>query len=369
MPDISTVFTKVFVREFYRLNAGFFIVVITLTFGFMSGREHKALAEFFVASPVLTLIPIAVWVFYAGKVVLFNRQRMALSENIFLYNTSLLSRAQQFMPSLQASTLQLMPVVLYGSFLLLTALKNSFVESLLLLVVAIIALVLVSSLLLIQGVRTPIPEFKTSKLKRFIDEHTVRPIWWIYIVTVLRQEPFLFVGTKIFSGLLLFAVMQLYIAETYDERLLAMAAAIAGIGNYMVMSQLQLFDFRYFLLMRSLPITLLQRWFHLMLIIVILILPEIVLITKYAPPLPLVEIISIMLLIPALSLVAYALLYIRFTNEETYGRITFALGILHIVLILFQVPIWIFVIADVGIAWAIFRSMYYRFELPPSLTK
>lgn len=369
MLDITTVFTKVFVREFYRLNAGFFIVVITLTFGFMSGREHKALAEAFVASPLLTMIPITVWFVYAIKVILFNGQRLLLAENEFLFNTSLLSPAKQILASLQTLFMQLLPAILYCTFLLLVALKNNFLQSFVLLLLAIVVLVVSASLILVRNFKTPITEFKTSVLKKFVDKHTVRPLWWIYIVTVLRQEPFLFFGTKVFTGLLLFAVMQLYIGETYDGRLLAMAAAFAGISNYMVMMQLQLFDFRYFVLMRSLPITLTQRGLYLILNTLIFVLPEFVMIIKYAPALPVVEILSVMMLLPSLALMTYALLYIRFKNEESYGRLTFALAIAHVVLILFNVPVAAFVIVNLLCAWLIFRSRYYTFEMAPAPTK
>ena len=363
MSDLTTVFTKVFVREFYRLNAGFFIVIITLTFGFMSGREHKALAEFFVASPVLSLIPIAVWVIYTVKIILFNKQRLLLPENIFLFNTSIVSYPQQLFCAMQASFVQFAPVVLYGIFLTVIALKHSLFGSLITIVCAMMILLMFSAFVLVQGLKTPLRESKTSTLKKFIDQHAVRPLWWIYIVTVLRQEPFLFVGTKIFTGLLLFAVTQLYVGETYDERLLAMAATFAGIGNYMVMMQLQFFDFRYFILMRSLPIHLFRRWITIALVTLILILPEIIVIIKYAPSVAITDLISVLVLIPALALVTYALLYFKFESEETYGRITFALAITHVVLILFQVPVFLFVIVNFGGAWLIFRSRYYQFEV------
>ena len=364
MSALTNVFRKVFVREFYRLNAGFFIVVITLTFGFMSGREHKALAEFFVASPLLSLIPISVWIIYSIKVILFNRQRLQLAENIFLFNTSLQSFTQQTLCASQALFMQLMPVVLYGIFLCVMALKYAFYNSLVTIIAGMIVLQIGSTLILVRSLKTPIREFKTSALKTFIDKHTVRPLWWIYIVTVLRQEPFLFLGTKIFTGLLLFAVTQLYIGETYDARLLAMAATFAGIGNYMVMMPLQLFDFRYFILMRSLPVKLAGRWATLALIASIFVLPEAILIVKYAPSIPMSDLMSILALIPALALTVYAMLYLKFDNEETLGRITFGMAIAHVILILFKVPIFVFVIINLTVASTIFTLRYYKFELP-----
>lgn len=366
MSDIANVFTKVFVREFYRLNAGFFIIVITLTFGFMSGAEHKALAEFFVASPLLALIPVSVWIVYALKVIVFNLQRLRLSENDFVFAFSQLAKSHQAIVAVQALTFQFVPVVLYGSFLVLMGLKHNLLQAVTMLITAILLLISVSAAILIQSLKTPIHESRTSDIKTFFDKHTVRPIWWIYTTTVLRKEPFLFFGTKLFSGVLLFAVMQLYVNQDYDGRLLAMAAAFAGIGNFMVMMQIQLFDFKYFIMMKSLPISLLKRWSYVALVTFVFVLPEIVLIAKYSPRLPLVDLFAIVLLIPALALVVYSLLFYKFHNEETNGRLTFALVVAHVVLILFSVPIYVLVIVNILASWLIFRSRYYKFEILPS---
>jgi len=60
LKSIVIVLHKVMVREFYRSNASFFLVVIGLGAGFMRSNEHVALAEFFVSSPLLLLFPIIV---------------------------------------------------------------------------------------------------------------------------------------------------------------------------------------------------------------------------------------------------------------------------------------------------------------------
>lgn len=362
MFDLSNIFTKVFAREFYRLNAGFFIVISTLTFGFMSGKEHRALAEFFIASPLLTLIPLAIWIVYALKVISFNRQRLAQSENTFLYNFSVLSFPKQLWVAIQTLVLQFAPVILYASFLILMAIKHARLIPILIICSAVAILLVISASLLVLSINPPIREPKTSALKRFIDQNTVRPLWWIYITTILRREPLLFVGTKIFSGLLLFAVMQLYKNESFDGRLLGMAASLAGVGNFMIMMQLQLFDLKYLSLMKNLPVTMVVRWARIALVTLIIVIPEIVLILKYAPAIKFTELAFILLLIPSIAITSYSLLFLTFREESTYSRWVFAITIAHIVLILFQVPVWIFVSVNLGVSWILFSSRYYAFE-------
>ncbi|HEY0770743.1 MAG TPA: hypothetical protein VGD31_10455 [Sphingobacteriaceae bacterium] len=369
MFDVSRIFAKVFVREFYRLNAGFFMIIITLTFGFMSGVEHRALAEFFVASPQLTVIPVAVWAGYTIKVIAFNRQRLFLPENVFLYNFSVLSYRRQLGAALQALFTQLMPAILYGSFLIAIALKNGLIQPVLIVIAALAALHFCAAHLLVLSLRTPIHEPKISAAKRFIDRHMVRPIWWMYLATVLRREPLLFIGTKIFSGLLLFSVMQLYHNESFDSRLLGMAASVAGVANFMLMMHFQLFDLHYFMLVKNLPITLSLRWFRIVVVTVVAVLPEIIVLIKYSPVLPVTELFFIMLLIPATALVAYALRYFSLVEETTYSRLIFAVAMGHVVLILFRSPMWMVVAADLTTSWLIFRSRYYTFEFPATPKK
>jgi hypothetical protein len=367
--DATNIFTKVFAREFYRLNAGFFIVIITLTFGFMSGVEHRALAEFFIASPQLTLIPIVVWIVYTLKVISFNRQRLVQTENIFLYNFSILTYSQQLWVASQPLFLQFAPVMLYGLFLIVMAMKHALIEPIYSITSAVATLLFIAANILVISLKTPIHEPKTSALKRFIDKNAVRPLWWIYITTVLRREPLLFIGTKIFSGLLLFAVMKLYENESFDGRLLGMAASLAGVGNFMIMMQLQLFDLKYFSLMKNLPVHLVVRWARISLATLIIVLPEIILVLKYAPSLHLSDLAFILLLIPTVALTSYSLLYFTFRDESTYARLMFAITIAHIVLILFKVPVWLFVLIDLTVSWILFSNRYYTFESAPSPKK
>jgi hypothetical protein len=367
--DISRVFEKVFVREFYRLNAGFFIVIITLTFGFMSGVEHKALAEFFIASPWLTLIPISVWLVYSLKVISFNKQRTAFPANGFLFHHSLLSFPKQFVSAMQTLALQCMPVILYGGFLIAMALKNNLMLPVMMILCAIIILITVCSLALLKFINGHSQEIKTSSLKKIFDRYTVRPLWLMYISALFRQEPFLFIGTKIFTGLLLFAVLQLYAHDTFDHRLLAMAASVAGIGNFMVMTQLMEFDLRNFQLMKNVPLTLTQRWLTVALITLILLIPEGAVVAKYFPELSVQDFVSIVFIMPAIALLIYSLQFVKYKSQESFSRLTFGITMLHIVLILFKIPVVIFIVVNLTLSWIVFRKRYYTYETMPVIEK
>ena len=72
MSNIQSVLFKVLVKEFYRINAGFFLIVVGICFGFLRDIEHLALARYFTSAPVYLLIPFSVWLLYALKIIAFN---------------------------------------------------------------------------------------------------------------------------------------------------------------------------------------------------------------------------------------------------------------------------------------------------------
>jgi peptidoglycan biosynthesis protein MviN/MurJ (putative lipid II flippase) len=191
----------------------------------------------------------------------------------------------------------------------------------------------------------------------------------MYVSTLFRQEPFLFIGTKLFTGILLFAVLQLYNHDTFDHRLLAMAASVAGVGNFMVMAQLKEFDLKYFPLMKNLPITLAQRWLTIALVTCVVSIPEGAIVAKYFPSLPVQNFLSITFLIPAIAILIYAMQFIRYSSEESFARWTFGITILHIVLILFKIPIEVCIIVNLTISWIVFRKKYYTYETMPVIEK
>ena len=71
MTHLIYILNRVWTIAFYKTNASFFLVVLGFAAGFMRGPDHIALAESFIASPILLLIPIGVWMAYAMKVTYF----------------------------------------------------------------------------------------------------------------------------------------------------------------------------------------------------------------------------------------------------------------------------------------------------------
>lgn len=85
---------KVFVRAFYLENATFFLFVVGIAGGFMSGVEHIALMQFFISKAYLIGIPASLWMLYAIRIINFNRSVLMRAENSFVFNLALYPRSR-----------------------------------------------------------------------------------------------------------------------------------------------------------------------------------------------------------------------------------------------------------------------------------
>src|SRR5688572_2088565 len=139
------VFIPVFVREFYLANTGFFLLVIALAGGFMRSHDHLALAEFFISSPHVLLLPIAIWVFYTLKVMAFNFERLNQNENEFIFCLMLLPVFKKWRLAVGVVAFQLLPVFIYGLFLCLIATKFGMLRSTLTITISCMILISASA--------------------------------------------------------------------------------------------------------------------------------------------------------------------------------------------------------------------------------
>jgi hypothetical protein len=356
------ILNKILVREFYRLNAGFFLLIITLTFGFMSGVEHKALAEMFVSSWQLLLIPFFVWAIYLIKIINFNSQRLALSENSFVFEFQMLKGRERLSASVTAIINQFVPALAYAVFLTLTAIKNGFYLSVIQLAASVMLLVTLGAVAFLYKINNPHREIRVTFLKQFLDYKFTKTLPQFFIEWVLRREPLLSVGTKVFSCVLIFAVSRLYLAEAYDYRLMSMAAVIVFAANMMIINQLHRFENSYFIQLRSLSFTLIRRMAIVTLVLVLLSIPEFIFLYRFFPG-NLIFADYLLMIFHGLSLqlLFYSVMFINLHSEH-FSRIIFGIIILTVFLILCKVSLIVLTIVSLAGAILIYRRFYYRFE-------
>jgi hypothetical protein len=329
----------------------------------MSGVEHKALAEFFTASPVLTLIPIAIWSIYLLKIINFNRSRLTLDENRFLREFVLIRKMPRHQALFAAVTSQFVPAIAYGIFLVLTAIKSQQWIIVSLIFIAQVVLITTGTFATERAMHGQSDEIKVWRIKTWIDRRFTKPLFLIYVTWIMRREPMLVIATKIFSGALLFAVTQLYKTDVYDWRLLGMGSVLAVAANYMMVTQLQQFENVHFQFLKNLPIGTLKRLTTIVLVIFILMLPEFAVIVKNFPfNMTLGNGLSEFTFLIAGTLYFYSLNYLSIPTDN-FTRWILASVIGSVLVILFGIPLPFLTCAALITAYLIIHFKYFSFEI------
>jgi hypothetical protein len=363
MNPALTILLKVFVREFYRVHASLFLLVIGLAGGFMRAPDHIMLGEFFISSPILLMIPVLVWILYTLKVISFNAEILTREENEFIYHFSMLPQKDQRNTMLIATAYQLIPVYLYAVFLLALAAKHGFHSSTGSILLSLAALQFLVPFKLLRELQHPNRGVKVSRLRRWLNTIFVKPYPLFLIEWIVRRQFLTFAAFKVFSFFLLFGVIQLYRGETYDLRLLGMATAAAMASHTNLICAIHRFENFHFAMIRQLPLTLTKRFAFLLMVIALLMLPETALLIKNFPPnLPLSSLVSCYFFALSVLVFLHGILYLKDRNEEQFMPIVFSCTMGWIVLILFRVPLWMLGGINLAVGLLIWRRYYYSFE-------
>lgn len=354
---------KVFVREFYIANSSFFLLVIAFAGGFMRSYDHIVLAEFFISSPLILSIPFVIWLLYAFKVMDHNFELMKRNENEFIFCFSLRPIREQGSMLTRIMLLQLIPVILYALFLCLMAWKHSMLISVFLILVALFILVGVTTFIFLRALLYPNKERKVSALTRWINTLYSKPYPYFFIEWITRRELLMLIGTKIFSGLTLIAVTQLYKTDKYDLRLLGLGIVIAFTANVNLVIAMHRFENYYIGWIKGLPIGFLRKVLFFLVTLAILLLPEIGIMIKNFPSGFFIsdQIVS-MVFGFSIPILFYGILYIKDRSQEHFIRLVFCICIGWVFLILFKVPLYFLSIVNLSLGLLLWNKYYYLFE-------
>jgi len=363
MKIVLSILGRVIVREFYRANAGLFFLVIGIGAGFMRAYEHIALAEFFSASPILMLVPISIWTIYLLNVLKFNRDILKRKENEFIFHITLLPPSQKWAGLFVTLFYQLLPITIYGIFLMAFSIRNGFMDTLLMNVLSLLLLIFFGTLALSHALHHPNQEKKTNFLNRFLNVSVTKPYFMFFPEWIARREPLMLFGTKAFACLILLGVTQLYKTDEYDLRLLALGVVIAFAAQVVLVWEMHRFDNFHFSLNRNLPLTLSKRLSQFLIAFVLLVLPELGMTIKNFP----VELngwslIQSILFAMSIPIFFYGLLYTKDRDQEQMMPFVFFFSIAWILLVLSQVPLWAITSINLIVGITCLKKFYYSFE-------
>lgn len=269
---------RTLVLPFYVRNAGTFLVVVLLAFGFMRPMDHEALISAALGSPFLLSLFVGLWALYTIRVVGFIRNQLAAPEHLFLLTLWLVPVRTRVLVWLSLLTNLLLPVIGYAVWMGTRAVHYQTWGPLVALVLAVTGLIAGGAWAADYRLR----HHRTGTIR--LPSLPVRLPYELFFPTYwLRHEPLSLVGTKLISCILLAGVCRLYPTDDYDERLLLIGLMLALITHSAVGRLLSDFEQRYLLLLPNLPLTRWQRLGRYALTYGLIWLPELLILLRNCP--------------------------------------------------------------------------------------
>lgn len=322
MRAIDLVLTKVFVKRFYSENAGFFLVLLGICFGFLKAPQHFELSQALADKPIFYLIPIALWVLYALKVARFCSKVGKEGESIMLGLIDLVGKTRLFWLVARAQLNLFLPVLGYGLFMAYVAFQNQKFISVLIVIGSLAILLLGLILWHTRNLLKP-KDFRlvsTSMVSRWKPKYYLE----LYIHHLLSFQGLRLVLMKLLSLLILYISIQVFLEEAIDLRYLALGALLSATTNSFFSMNYVQFERSELQLYRNLPIGFFKRTASFWLTFIVLSTPEfLILAGQLSSTVNWFDLLSLMLFIPSLLLFLLAVAYQPNFNQERFTKQVF----------------------------------------------
>ena len=367
MKPITIFLVKVLVKQFYIINAGFFLFLFFLFFGVVNGGTlityHQSLILGMLGSPIFMAVVWAAWLLYNVKCFLFCTSTIKTAESIYLFSLKAISKVNQLLLYGFICTLLYLPVLLYAVFVVYMAIKKSMLLTALLVSVYQLLMITISTIVVYNAINH---NNITNRFKKILDAVTAAysiPIGYKGFLTahIFHSKKMAFAVVKIFSILLL-SVSFIRNGDSFDADFFSIFFQLILTAHAMLVFYCVHFSETQLQFSRNLPLALPAIASIYLFTYCILLLPELVfmLINNHGN-LPIMHIIILYGTAAATLFLYTGMLYASGLNME---RFMFLVFISFIMIFFLQKSGHHFVtlLAIISLAAAVFKSHYYLFE-------
>ncbi len=361
MKSIIKILNLTIVKEYYRQNIFFILVIVLLAFGFMSSLEHITLIKMALKLPSLLMLTFVIWALHAVKIILFTLRIFETKSNEFLYNIRLFPPVKRFLAfgMMQTSLLQL--TLLYSLWMIKIGIEEKQYLPVLAIVLCNIVLILAGIIAYEYRLKRPnVVSFTRKPVENFLGRFRT-PSYLFYVRYLFAKQPVLLLMTKFFCCLILVGMCNLYPTDDYDERLLALAGLFVAAGHTVFCQQYLSFENQHLSFTRNLPIAHKQRILSYFLTYSLLLLPEFIILLRNLPDgVSYFFALELIIFILSMIFMNHHLQYINGISNDTFMQRLFFAGILFLLLIMFKIPVILMALINFSIAIFVFQKHYYE---------
>lgn len=356
---------KTIVAQFYKLNAGFFLVCFILLFGILSGREtiylHYQLMLQITTSWLFMAGAAIIWLLYSIKCVGFALREFNNPANRFLYSIQSIRNIPQLLIFTHIHALLLAPVLIYGAITVIVGFTHhSFLLPIL--------FVIFQSAITITGgfiYRYIINNTHKPALFKTIHLSSSRPIklYMCLLHYSMHMRKGTFVVIKLFSLLLLQGMITANKLEQNRESVCVLMMFLVA-GHSLLATHYVHFTETQLSFTRMLPITTLSRFFTFAFTYLILFLPELLFLSiNNHHALPTSVIVSLYIVSVSQMLLYTAIMYIPGIDTGKFTSVVFLLFFVSL-LFLAAFNLWWLCTIQLLIALPLYYFLYPHYNLP-----
>jgi hypothetical protein len=344
------------VSEFFRQRSGMFFVIIAVLFGFLSGREHYTFAVFFLTDRFGMLYLSVIWLIYTLFCGHFLLNLWRQPEYHFVYNARLWGTARRLLRFSWIGVGFLQPLLFYGIYMFCIGYQDNLLGHYWPVPVYFTILCL-----LLSGVaswRVHHPDLIADNQKNTKFAKFPRPANWLWwsVEWLFREKGVTLLLCKAGAAVVFMCTLLYYGTDDYDLRLPAIGLSLGYLLNIGLSFEIFQWDNVIWMWGRSLPLAVSKRFFRIVAIHALIILPETLIYFRYEI-ISFIEIVQLYTLGLSLLLLFHTRLYKKSgLMEDSMQPVLIGFVILTL-LIMYKIPV-------VAIAFsAIFLAGYqfYRF--------
>ena len=353
---------RVLVFHFYRVNAGFFFFWFFLLFGVPAQvlSFHMSLIQGMIHSGVFLSCVIAIWFLYTLKCINYGIKQLNEPRQHFLFVLNHLSNKKQFALMLFVHMQVFLPVLVYACIVAKIAFRENQYVSVFAVVIANFALIIFPVFVYryyLQKRSLYIRLFSPASTFNIPKPFFSIPLWFIW-----KERKQMLLVTKLFSLLLLYGFINLYEPDSPDVRPVLLIMLLIAMAHFTMVAHMRAFEENYLSFSRSLPVSLLKRFFTRLLTYTVLLLPELLFVWKgYPLHFTFFGFAQIFLLTVSILLFYHSVLLMNDIDPDGYFRIVFITGAVLFFSILYNPGILLPVFIT-AISFVLFHSHFYTFE-------
>ena len=354
---------RLLVARFYRINAGFFLVILIVFFGLMSAKEvvmlHTAIMEAVTGSALFCGISLCVFLLYNFKCIAFCMRELDAPESGFLYNMQGVNSTKQYLLFLQCHTANYLPFLVYGAFTVYIGVSghNYFLAGVigawqLLMCLAGAYICFYKVNFTWKKPMVTLPEYNLFPRKSY-------SMYLVYYSLYNRKGAF--IAIKIFSLLLLQFLVSLNADKVSRENICFVILFVVSAHALLPLYYSRFIE-QELSYLRNMPLSLWYRYSVYVITYAIIFIPELLFLLWNEHQVMSIWVIISLYCIAVSRLCLYtSLQYFQKLNTDKYTLLVFALFFVTFML-LATVSLWPFIIAESAISVILFLILYYRFE-------